>query len=1123
MEPYVREKTGKFPLSLLAEETNKGVGITGASVPSRALLGLRALYAAVNVNRRQRARCSSSVGGAPPSGSRADAVSAVSVPATPVGGAGHGGVTGGNGSSKKQQGRGGVGDEGRGGVFLRSVPLAPPPPPPPSIRVSAESFAMTPLLGHRYKYISIIGTGRFSDVIRAEDTFRPGRSVAIKVINGDCGAVAVREVRFMRFLGSVPNADFCPVVKLLDVLTYRGHYCLVTELFDGTLSFQESGRDAYRPEDGEAAAAPGPGPAMTLDYARGCTGPARGSASGLYDQGMLMGDRRVGGLQRRGFPAEPGSRLGPAALGGDGVGRGGCRGASGSPSSCSSRPDTTGESRSARSASPRSPPSPSHSPSPSPGEGCPAQVIRHVALQLVSALLLLRNHGLIHADIKPENVVVRVEERGRAGPEAAGAERGRRLFPAERVGLWDLVRGRALMGGVESLTVRLGDFGNAIHNSEAYLYYGDFEIQTLAYRAPEVLMGCPFGPAVDTWSVGVILLELLIGRPVFDTARSRAALLQQMVCALGPMPLRRFRVGHFFSEYYTQDQSLKVGAATSSPSDRHAGKGCCSCCWIANKLSVDVGWGQQTNLNRAALGSYCDGCCANRCRRPGRRSEGTAGVASQNPRLLSLLAGLLRFDPDERLTPLQALAHPFFGEALPFAALPQPRQMAVAAEHSIKAPPVEPAAATSRGKERGEGGPAAASAQHGNLASAKAPAAGATQAPQSLARLSSHLQEPSPSPCCNGSAGAGMPANREAVSTGTSRPHGGSKRSLGVPGVAAAAPPAARLSLPSLPAAASGNGDGTPNPSREVGSSSTSSSSKASREMDPTAQLRRLAEMAGAMVSNGGNRYTAPPLPSPRRNPFLNAELLAGLKREDPPADARKTGVSRGPPGREKQQQQQQQQQANNNSSKTPPARQRRPNPFVTPATLALLNPDLGVRKEAGAAAAAAIATPTAVAVAATNEGERGPAAVEQLGWDGRRAATATATATAAMAIKPATRKHPAKRDKVAPSPTRTATRAVATAQQKPHRGGMRKEEGKREKQDPTRCEKRELGTPTTTKCKRARRSPRAADNNSQGATPSRAREGGRTTTPRRAAVAAGAAILRLRDDDESSDGSLTL
>ena len=38
--------------------------------------------------------------------------------------------------------------------------------------------------------------------------------MAIKVINVGCGAVAVREVRFMRFLGSVPNADFSPGMHL---------------------------------------------------------------------------------------------------------------------------------------------------------------------------------------------------------------------------------------------------------------------------------------------------------------------------------------------------------------------------------------------------------------------------------------------------------------------------------------------------------------------------------------------------------------------------------------------------------------------------------------------------------------------------------------------------------------------------------------------------------------------------------------------------------------------------------------------------------------------------------------------------------------------------------------------
>ncbi len=186
-----------------------------------------------------------------------------------------------------------------------------------------------------------------------------------------------------------PGAPRTPVVRLMDVLTYRGHYCLVTELFDGTLSHQHHlGGGAPRRNGGSGAAA-----------AAAAAAPSTGSS---------------------------------------------CSGGAGGA-----------------------------------GAGCPTPVIRHVALQLVSALLLLHNHGLIHADIKPENVLVKIEQGGAGGGKNGGARGG------ETRRLRDFMRGRAGMEGMESLTVRLCDFGSAIHKSEAYLYYGDFEIQTLAYRAPE--------------------------------------------------------------------------------------------------------------------------------------------------------------------------------------------------------------------------------------------------------------------------------------------------------------------------------------------------------------------------------------------------------------------------------------------------------------------------------------------------------------------------------------------------------------------------------------------------------------------------------------------------------------
>lgn len=52
----------------------------------------------------------------------------------------------------------------------------------------------------------------------------------------------------------------------------------------------------------------------------------------------------------------------------------------------------------------------------------------------------------------------------------------------------------------------------------------------------------------------------------------------------------------------------------------------------------------------------------------GRSSGGRNrfSIARIDPRLLSFLAGMLCLDPDERLTPIQALVHPYFSEVFPF-------------------------------------------------------------------------------------------------------------------------------------------------------------------------------------------------------------------------------------------------------------------------------------------------------------------------------------------------------------------------------------------------------------------------------------------------------------------------
>jgi len=54
------------------------------------------------------------------------------------------------------------------------------------------------------------------------------------------------------------------------------------------------------------------------------------------------------------------------------------------------------------------------------------------------------------------------------------------------------------------------DFGSSCYeNQRVYTY-----IQSRFYRAPEVILGAKYGMAIDMWSLGCILCELLTGHPL---------------------------------------------------------------------------------------------------------------------------------------------------------------------------------------------------------------------------------------------------------------------------------------------------------------------------------------------------------------------------------------------------------------------------------------------------------------------------------------------------------------------------------------------------------------------------------------------------------------------------------
>ncbi|AWP18390.1 putative cytochrome b561 [Scophthalmus maximus] len=98
-----------------------------------------------------------------------------------------------------------------------------------------------------------------------------------------------------------------------------------------------------------------------------------------------------------------------------------------------------------------------------------------IVQQLATAALFLEKVGIVHADLKPENIM-----------------------------LVDRLQ--------KPLRVKVIDFGLAFVDPESCR---GSALQSMWYRAPEVLLGARINRAIDIWSLGCIAAEMLLGDPLF--------------------------------------------------------------------------------------------------------------------------------------------------------------------------------------------------------------------------------------------------------------------------------------------------------------------------------------------------------------------------------------------------------------------------------------------------------------------------------------------------------------------------------------------------------------------------------------------------------------------------------
>jgi serine/threonine-protein kinase PRP4 len=154
--------------------------------------------------------------------------------------------------------------------------------------------------------------------------------------------------------------------------------------------------------------------------------------------------------------------------------------------------------------------------------GLNIKAIRLYAHQLLLALSLLKKCHILHADIKPDNILL----------------------------------------SEKTSVLKLCDLGSAADISEnAITPY----LVSRFYRAPEIsksllsywlVLGLPYDYAMDMWSVGTSLYELYTGKILFP-GKTNNQMLKFMMDLKGKFPHRMLRKGQFSSDHFDDQLNFK--------------------------------------------------------------------------------------------------------------------------------------------------------------------------------------------------------------------------------------------------------------------------------------------------------------------------------------------------------------------------------------------------------------------------------------------------------------------------------------------------------------------------------------------------------------------------------------
>jgi len=236
--------------------------------------------------------------------------------------------------------------------------------------------------------------------------------------------------------------------------------------------------------------------------------------------------------------------------------------------------------------------------------------LSYIARQCLVALNFVHKLGLVHSDIKPENI---------------------------------------LLASYSKAKVKVIDFGSSCYLSDRQSSY----IQSRSYRAPEVVLGLPYDGKIDVWSLGCVIAEMYTGNVTFQND-SVTSMLSRIESICGTFPSHMIENGRQSAQFFTPNGLLYEKDFIDDESE--------------NRMARPDEEDDSSNMQDVAFTVYQPkvttmaarlGFEPNLMDRNRRNWEGEDKEIDDRPLFVDFVQKLLTVDPDRRPTAAEALEHPW--------------------------------------------------------------------------------------------------------------------------------------------------------------------------------------------------------------------------------------------------------------------------------------------------------------------------------------------------------------------------------------------------------------------------------------------------------------------------------